>query len=79
MTYNKIVRNLNTTPLDSSKHYHIYKILTTKEELSKGVVELVATNEKTYSIDLADQVDQLKDGDCIVDDGHVIVALYLEQ
>lgn len=79
MTYKTIVRNLTINPLDSSKHYHVYKILTTKCKLKKGVVELVATNEKTYSIDLVDQVDQLKDGDCIIDDGHNIVALYFEE
>lgn len=80
MVYKYIVRNIIKYPLhlDNNKHYHLYKILTSKKELLKGEVSLTASDNKEYKVDLSEFVDLLVDGDCIIDDGHILVALYFD-
>ena len=80
MIYKEIVRNIIKHPLifPDGKHYHLHKILTSKDELRKGEVTLVAENGKEYTVDLSAFVDLLVDGDCIFDDNHSLVALYFD-
>ncbi|WP_031488972.1 hypothetical protein [Ureaplasma canigenitalium] len=76
-----ILRNLYKYPIHITHgdHYHLYKILTSREELSSGPVTLTASNGKEYLVNLKAFASWIQDGDVIVDDGHDVVALYLEE
>ncbi|MCV3743314.1 hypothetical protein OF377_00225 [Ureaplasma sp. ES3154-GEN] len=81
--YNKIVDNILANPPHHHGHIHVheYKILMQKDELRTGIITKSPVNKPEYSFNLnfVDQVDQLKDGDCIYADGHVYVTLYFEE